>query len=452
MKRSRKMLLMLAALLILAGGYAAVSRIGTQSTAQVSEQTGSFALLDTQADGIAAVSWTDEGETVAFERQDGAWIKTGDDGFPVNQEALEALAARAAALTATRELTDVDNLADYGLSEPAFTLTVTLEGGETIALAQGDETPFGDGCYVSVTGRDAIYTVAEPLEDSFLLTLGEMAQMESFPEADSVMRVTVGTAVDAIYDEVSAIWYDAQTGEPLDGAKIQSLISDVQALSWSALVSASAGDEELAGWGLDETAATVVTLYDGDGAVLTLLLGSEDSGGDRYARLPDSRMVYTFEGSDVDGILTASIDTLWQKRPITIGYDELVRAEFTFASGSVSLKPEHTASAAAGDEAADGETDDTQAQEDGALAEREQEDETLFDKAAAISGFKRVEEQPSGEPVLTVSITGADGKSFALAFYDYDESSYLLPITDSAAMLVSAEDVDALIRTLRQRL
>ena len=57
-----------------------------------------------------------------------------------------------------------------------------------------------------------------------------------------------------------------------------------------------------------------------------------------------------------------------------------------------------------------------------------------------------------GVEVLTVSITGADGKDFALAFYDHDESSYLLPITDSAAMLVSADDVDALIRMLRQRL
>ena len=301
-----------------------------------------------------------------------------------------------------------------------------------------------------MTGRNAIYTVAEPLEDSFLLTLGETAQMESIPEADSVMRVTVGTAVDAIYDEVSAGWYDAQTGEPLDGTEIRSLISDVKALSWSALVSASASDEELAGWGLDETAATVVTLYDGDGAVRTLLLGGEDSSGNRYARLPDSHMVYTFEGSDVDGILTASIDTLWQKQPITLGYDELVRAEFTFSSGSVSFEPEHTAAGTAEDEAGDGETADTQ--EDGALAEREQEYEALFDKVTAISGFKRVEEQPSGEPVLTVSITGADGKSFALTFYDYDESSYLLPITDNAAMLVSAEDVDALIRTLRQRL
>ena len=264
--------------------------------------------------------------------------------------------------------------------------------------------------------------------------------METIPEADTVMRVTAGKAVDAIYDEAGAAWHDAQTGEPLDGAEVRSLISDVKALSWSALVSASASDEELREWGIDDESATVVTLYDGDSAVRTLLMGGEDSEGDRYARLPDSRMVYTFAGSDVDGILAASIDTLWQKNPVTLEYDELIRAEFTFSAGSVVIEPNHAAQETADDDA------------DSTLMEQGQADEALYDRVTALSGTKRVQEQPSGAPVLTVSITGADGKDFALAFYDHDESSYLLPITDSAAMLVSADDVDALIRMLRQRL
>ena len=440
MKRSGKMLLLLGILAVFAGGYVLVSRISSRETTPVSEQAGSFALLDTEADGITAVSWTDGEETVAFERRDGAWVKAGDDGFPVNQSALDALAGRAAALTATRELTDVSERGDYGLNEPVFTLTVTLDGGESIAVAQGDETPFEDGYYVSVTGRDAIYTVSDTLESSFRLTLSETAQMETIPEADTVIRVTVGTAVDAIYDEAGAAWHDAQTGEPLDGAETRSLVSDVKALSWSALVSASASDEELREWGIDDESATVVTLYDGDSAVRTLLLGGEDSSGDRYARLPDSRMVYTFAGGDVDDILTASIDTLWQKNPVTLEYDELIRAEFTFSAGSVVIEPNHAVQETTDDEA------------DSTLTEQEQADEALFDRVTALSGTKRVQEQPSGAPVLTVSITGADGRDFALAFYDYDESSYLLPITDSAAMLVSADDADALIRMLRQRL
>ena len=56
MKRSRKMLLLLAVLAVFAGGYAIVSRISSQETTAVSEQVGSFALLDAQADGITAVS------------------------------------------------------------------------------------------------------------------------------------------------------------------------------------------------------------------------------------------------------------------------------------------------------------------------------------------------------------------------------------------------------------
>ena len=76
------------------------------------------------------------------------------------------------------------------------------------------------------------------------------------------------------------------------------------------------GDDIVPGQPEDEHGAvgihlkqTAVTLSGADGAVRTLLLGIEDANGDRYARLPDSRMVYTFAGSDVDGILAASIDT-----------------------------------------------------------------------------------------------------------------------------------------------
>lgn len=416
MKRGLKMALMLTALVVLLGGYALVSRMSTQ---EVGETEGSFPLWAEGSD-VTGLRWEREGVAYDFKKGEDGWTREGDDAFPVNQTVLDTLAGRIANLTATRELTEVSDPADYGLGDAAFCVTASDKSGGTVTYAFGDKTPFEDGTYVSASDRDALYVVESSLESAFGLTLTDLAQMEPIPQIETVTRLTVG-ALDIRYD--GEAWHDAETGETLDASAAEKLASAAGSLGWSELVAVAATDEELTGWALSDAQATVMTAYDGEDAALTLLLGGEDESGNRYARLPDSRMVYTLASSDVSGLLSASIDTLWDKTLDTIAADELGTAAFAWDGGALTLTAEDAESATA---------------------------QGLLEQLGKLEGTACAALGELGEPILTVAMTDAQGERTELFCYAYSADAYIVPMTETHGMLVDAETVDKLIRMLKQ--
>ena len=176
-------------------------------------------------------------------------------------------------------------------------------------------------------------------------------------------------------------------------------------------------------YGLDAPAFSVAA-KDEDGDETVYALGGKDEETDRYARLPDSRMVYTFYSGDADDLLEAGIDTLWQRKPVSVTADELSEAAFAWDGGEAVLTAQ-----------------------DGESATMQSVVELLND----LEGTERVALEEPGEEVLSVRLTQEDGETQTLVFETYNVDSYLLDITDSHGMLVPAQDVDRLIRMLRQK-
>lgn len=466
MKRSVKLLLLVALLAVLGACYALAGRVGGGQ--EVSETEGSYPLSDMTADDMTALSWTYGDASWRFEKNGSVWVNAEDASFPVNQSALGAMASRIAGLTATRELTDVQDRADYGLDAPV--LTVTAEGPNGSATyTLGDETPFADGYYVGVSGRDAVYTVETSLESAFDKDASQLAQMETLPEADDVTRITVGEALDATLGG-DGVWRDTASGEALDGDAVASLVDDASGVSWSALVAVSADDAALADYGLDG-AATRVTLYSGEEEARTLLIGNENDAGDRFARLPDSGMVYTLYGGDVSALLSASAATLFDPKVMPLALEDMAEAVFAYDGGETAVV--RTAGAQtedASEEAASGEepSADAQAQE-GDSSEEETADgaalgaftvngaqaqaQSVADLWALwteLTATERVEETPQGDAVLRAALTDAQGNRTEIALYPRDVDSYLMPVSGTHALLVPADGVDRIVRALRQ--
>lgn len=419
MKRGKKMVLLLGAWAVLMAGYVCIGRMNT--TATVTETQVSVPLWQ-KGKTVSALSWTQDGESLAFCLGESVWMKEDDAAFPVNQSALDSLAGKISGLTAVRELTDVTRPEDYGLDAPAFCVTAKDEdGGETV-YALGDQTPFEDGYYLSVSGSESVYVIENSLATAFDKTLTQLASMESMPAVTDVTRLTVGDTLDiSLKDEA---WVDIATGERLDQSAAEALVTAAEELAWSELVATSATDEQLEAWALDDAQAVRVTLQSGDTAERTLLLGGKDDETDRYVRLPDSRMVYTFYSDDADDLLEAGIDTLWQRKPVSVTVDELSEAAFAWDGGEVVLT------------AQDGESATMQ---------------SIVELLNSLEGTERVALENPGEEVLSVRLTQEDGETQTLVFRMHNVDSYLLAITDSHGMLVPAQDVDRLIRMLRQK-
>lgn len=334
MKRGKKMVLLIGLLGALLIGYGLLGQIN--ETATVSETKGNYPLW-TDSKTVSSLSWTQDGEALSFSLGESVWMKDDDASFPVNQTAVQNLADKIEKLTAISELTDVTKPEDYGLADPAFAVTVKDESGSETVYAMGDQTPFEDGYYLSVTGSDNIYVIESSLATAFNKTLTQLATMESMPEVTSVTRMTVGNTLDVSYDEELSAWVDTATGEGLDSDAVSDLVQAAQNLTWSELIATSASDDDLSAWAVDDAQAVKLTLYNGEAAERVLLLGGTDEEGDHYARLPDSRMVYTFYSSDVDDLLEASIDTLWLKKLRGMTIDQIQSISFVWDGGETTL-------------------------------------------------------------------------------------------------------------------
>lgn len=435
MKRLRKMALLLAVFVLLLAGYYGLS--GMQETQSVTETSGTFELHAFTEDTLTGLSWQNENGLFDFDRQDGVWVKADEPGFPVNQTALDNLAKKMIELTGTREIANAAKPEDYGLDTPAFSVTLAHAQDGDITYAMGDETPFADGYYLSVSGSDAIYTVESALDSVFSKTLTQLCALEEIPETGNVTRMSISGALNAAYDEGTGLWTDTVSGETLDEDGMEDLIATAQGVEWTALAASSVTEEGMSAYGLDEAQAVVIRLEGGEDEAMEILLGMADEDGNRYARLPGSAMVYTVEGETAEELLGAGVDTLWNKAPVRIAYEDMASAQFVWESGSLSIAGGAQIEETDGEEAAG-------AQDDGQSAE-----ESLWKKVAALSGKERVAQQASGGALLTIRYTDAQGAEASAEIHPYDAESYLIPISETHAMLVSAAEVDTIIRVLK---
>lgn len=434
MKRSIKLLALVVVLALCVGGYLGAQQLN--QTQQVSEKAGTFDLTARVAEDLTGLSWTANDTTFDLTCDGGTWQRTDDPAFPLDQDKTQAMADDLLALTATRKIEDVTSPADYGLAEPAFSVTAIWKDGTETTYAMGDDTPFGDGYYLQLSGQDTvIYTIGDDLSDIFDTTMNALAVLETIPTAENVTRLTVGDTLDLQRAYVSRtinpdqLWYAAE-GYPVDGA--EDLVEAIQAISWDELVTASASDEALTVWGLDD-AATAVTLYDGENAVVSILLGNTDDDGNYYARLPESAMVYTVAAADVSDLLTVAAEDMRSATILSLPYEQVQTAALTAGSVEYTLEP--------ADVATDTDLEGQEAAEDPG--------EDLWTLVLGLTAAGEPEAAVPGDAVLTIEVSSVSGKEATLAITEYDADSYQLTM-DGRTVLVSADAVDKLVRQVKQ--
>ncbi|MGN0746751.1 MAG: DUF4340 domain-containing protein [Aristaeellaceae bacterium] len=439
MKRSIKLLLLALVLALCVGGYFGVQQFN--ETQQVSEEAGTFELTAKLAEDVTGLSWT-AGDTAFDLTYDGsAWQRADDAAFPVDQDKARDMADALVALTATRKIENVTSPADYGLTELAFSVTVRWKDGTETTYAMGDETPFADGYYLQLSGQDTVvYTISKKLSSLFETDMNALAVLETIPAVENATRLTVGDTLDLQQASASRtinpdqLWYAAE-GYPVDGA--EDLVEDAQAISWDELVTASASQDELTAWKLDEASATAVTLYDGDEAGMTVLLGDTNDDGNYYARLPGSTMVYTVSTTDVSSLLTATAEDMRSATILSLPYEQVKSA--TLTAGSAVYVLEHPA-----EEASEDAADTAEAAE----APQEDPGEDVWALVLGLSA-KGTPEAEAGDPVLSIRVVSDEGMEATLTIAEYDADSYQLTM-DGRRVLVSADAVDKLVRQVRQ--
>ena len=296
MKKYKSLIILLAVLVVLVVAYVVTGQLKKKSAEKENEEK-QIAVLDMS--DITSIQYTNGTDTMSFIKEGGTWYSESDKEFPLQQSSLKTMAETFGTLSANRELTDGDTLADYGLEEPQYTITLKDADGEQQNIYIGNAA--GEDYYMTVGDKEKIYTVDYSVVNAMNFDLDSMLQKDTFPSigADNIKKVTI-TKVGETTE------YDADNSDQSDD--ITAIGGGLGAAYFVDCVDYSVQADELAQYGLDEAQRTTVTVVytDSDDKEQTFILyvgGRDESDAYNYVQMDGSKMVNTMTKETVNNIL-----------------------------------------------------------------------------------------------------------------------------------------------------
>jgi len=329
MKRNKKLLLMLAVLVVLIGATVLATSLNPDNQ-PVEEETVPATIFALNPEEVTAFGWQ-YNEAMSFTRSEKGWHYTDNAAFPANSQTLEAMLQAISQISANKALSQPGDPAQYGLDDPICTVTVTTDTPHTLVF--GQETSLGGEWYFS-TGDGNVYIVDGTILDPFRCTLYDLLQYEDFPSLSFISELSVKTV-----DNSYTITYQDPTesedrgswlvnGAPADTQLTETFLDSIADLNWLKCVEYNAADLAAYGFMEDSPIAEFACLAyrqmptgqtDENGEpvyenarvtdVYTLQIGSTTEEG-TYARLIDSNMVYLIDTALWETIRTANPDDL----------------------------------------------------------------------------------------------------------------------------------------------
>ena len=275
--KQRTLAVLLVLVLVLGGLLWFVSRSNAaEEAASSAAAEGSILLSSFAAGDVTSIRYAYGGETLTLNYDSGSWTLADDPGYHLDASACNTMVTALASLNAKRQLTAQPG-EDYGLADPAVTVTVTA-AGETNAF--GSQNPVTGDLYVQKTGDDAIYTVSGNKAACFEQTKADLFGAFNPAGLTASVLESVSIATDAGTLSLTAVSETAETDSnsadassesaaastayqtvwrltddpaaELDEAKLQSILSAL-----GGYVSAQVTNADPAAYGFDAPLATV---------------------------------------------------------------------------------------------------------------------------------------------------------------------------------------------------
>ena len=425
-------------------------------------------ILSIPTDTVTALSWTNEDGTFSFTKGD-TWTYDGDSAFPVDEGKINDLLAQFEDFAAAFAIDDVEDYAQYGLTEPICTISITA-GEETYTVQLGDFSKMDEQRYVSIGDGKAYLVSHDPL-DEFGAVLRDMILDDTIPAFDTAEKIAfTGTENYTIsYDEdgtsICADDVYFADGQPLDTDNVNAWLTALTGLDLTDYVSYNVTNEELQTFRLDEPALTITLDYsssDEDGTetdagtlVLHLsqnpeelaaygeaLANEEDDLPDVtcYARVGKSQIVYQITQSEFDALTAVSYDTLRHQKLFTADFDTVTSIDVTLEGETYTFT--YTPPENEDDEDAEGTWS----------YNGEEFDVFNFSYALrALSASSFTDEKPTGqeEISLTLHLDNEDFPAFTLTLYRCDGETCIAEVDGEPVAFVSRSQTVDLVEAVR---
>ena len=296
-KKRKSMILLLILLLLLAAAYFALQSWNKSQEKKRQAREEAEQIYITDIDKITGIQYDTGSGKMDLQKKKDTWYYAPDPDFPLAQSYPEQMTKEFSHLKAERELKDGDDLKDYGLEEPVYTVVLTDSEGKETTLYYGSAV--GDSYYVTVGDTGRVYTVSSTSVSELSHSLEEMAQLDTYPVIGSG-----NLKKEVIMKDGQTTTYDSKNDE--DTENIAAVAGGLGAVTLEKAADYSVEDQDLAGYGLDEgSRITVEAVYTSNkkDQTLTLYIGKKDDDGNRYVMMNDSRIVYLISDEVCKNIL-----------------------------------------------------------------------------------------------------------------------------------------------------
>lgn len=286
-KRKRTIIALGATCLVLLGGYFGILRWNESQEVKATNAEEAEKIYITDYNGLTELAFNVGSGDMHFVKTEEEWQVADYSKFPLQQEYVERMEQDLIHLQAERELKEADSLADYGLEEPVYTITMKSSEGEEHSLYIGNT--IGESYYAALDDKAVVYTISSVLLSDLQYSLEELAQLDTVPAIGSGNLVKV-----IIENNKETTTYESENEE--DTESIATVAGGLGAMSLDTAVDYGVSeDEKLLNYGLtEEKRITVTAEYtsDEDTETFTAYIGAEDGSGNRYVMVKGSETVY----------------------------------------------------------------------------------------------------------------------------------------------------------------
>lgn len=313
-------------LLALVGGLYWSNHKKAQEASKPSTDTPPKILSLNEADIIKVDLKKKTGEEVVLAKNaSGKWEMTAPKALPVDQDAVSSMMTTLTSLDSDRLVdSSSNNLSEFGLNQPALTVTITEKNGKTRQLLIGDDTPTGSGAYAKLENDPRIFTLAsynktsidktpKDLRDKRLLTVDsdKISQLELIDQVK-------GKSQDIVFGRSKDAWQIVKP-KPLraDGLQVEELLRKVKDAKMDTTASDDDAKKAAASFASGTPVATV-KLTDPSGTQELQVRKNKD---DYYAKSSVVEGVYKVS-SDLGTGLDKSLDDFRNKKLFDFGFND----------------------------------------------------------------------------------------------------------------------------------
>ena len=159
-KQKKQMIVLVILLILLILAYIGVHFYSKKQEEKenAKEEAEKIQVTDLEVSDITQFSYVLDGTTLSFTKNGTEWTYDGDQSVDIDESALETLLNKASAITASDEVTEYDDLADFGLDDPANTVTLKTDSGLT-TIYIGSQNEITNEYYLKTGDSDTTYVV-----------------------------------------------------------------------------------------------------------------------------------------------------------------------------------------------------------------------------------------------------------------------------------------------------